>query len=233
MTAPLLKLSTAPDLADQAYRALVDAICSGALAPGERVTQEDLAERLAVSRQPVLQALRLLKADGLVQDAPGRGLQVAPLDATVIVQVYAVRSALDALAARLAAARRAVLPPALLKLGRAAARGRDVSALIDADLAFHRALYAASGNPLIERSAAPHWCQIRRAMGASLQTGEVRRTVWDEHAAIAEAVAAGEPARAAMLAQQHGEHASHHLGRALGAATAPGTPVPLTEGAPA
>jgi DNA-binding GntR family transcriptional regulator len=221
MTAALHRLATAPDLVDQAYHALVDAISSGVLAPGQRITQEELAERLAVSRQPVLQALRLLKADGLVQDAPGRGLQVAPLAADGIAQVYAVRGALDALAARLAAERRAVLPPALLKAGRAAAKGRDVAAMIDADLAFHRALYAASGNALIERSAAPHWCQIRRAMGAVLQAGAARRTVWDEHAAIADAVAAGAPEQAAELARRHGDDASHHLGRALAALPAP------------
>jgi DNA-binding GntR family transcriptional regulator len=220
MAASLHRLETAPDLVDQAYRALVDAISSGALAPGQRITQEALAESLAVSRQPVLQALRLLKADGLVQDAPGRGLQVAPLLASGIAQVYAVRGALDALAARLAAQRRAVLPPALLKAGRDAALGRDVPAMIEADLAFHQALYVASGNPLIERSAAPHWCQIRRAMGAVLQTGEVRRTVWDEHTAIAEAIAAGDPERAAGLARRHGEDASHHLGQAMQSMTA-------------
>ncbi|MCB1995929.1 MAG: GntR family transcriptional regulator [Rhodoferax sp.] len=104
--ATLHRLASAPDLVDQAYRTLVDAISSGALAPGERIVQEALAEQLAVSRQPVLQALRLLKADGLVQDAPGRGLRVTPLDAGLIAQVYAVRGALDGLAARLAAGRR-------------------------------------------------------------------------------------------------------------------------------
>ena len=78
---PLIKLHALPDLVDQVYRALLDAISDGSLAPGARLTQEDLAERLEVSRQPVLQALRLLKKDGLVLDAPGRGLLVAPLDA--------------------------------------------------------------------------------------------------------------------------------------------------------
>lgn len=230
MPATLHRLAAAPDLVDQAYRALVDAISAGVLAPGERFTQEALAERLAVSRQPVLQALRLLKADGLVQDAPGRGLQVAPLDAALIAHVYAVRGALDALAARLAAARRAVMPPALLRAGRAAAQAGDVPALIEADLAFHQALYAASGNPLIQRSAAPHWCQIRRAMGAVLQTGDAPRTVWDQHAAIADAVAAGDAARAADLAQRHGDDASHHLGQAWSSMTA--APVPHTPHTP-
>ncbi len=66
MTSPLLQLSAAPDLVEQVYGRLLDAISDGALQPGERLTQEDLAQRLAVSRQPVLQALRLLKKDGFV-----------------------------------------------------------------------------------------------------------------------------------------------------------------------
>ena len=115
MTAHLVKLQAAPDLVDQVYRALLDAISDGSLAPGARLTQEDIAEQLAVSRQPVLQALRLLKKDGLVHDAPGRGVLVAPLDAGWIAQVYEVRGALDALAARLAAERRAVLDPTLIE----------------------------------------------------------------------------------------------------------------------
>ena len=51
MTAQLLQLTTTPDLADQVYRALLDAISEGSLAPGQRITQEELAERLAVSRR--------------------------------------------------------------------------------------------------------------------------------------------------------------------------------------
>lgn len=219
--ATLHRLATSPDLVDQAYRALVDAISSGALAPGERIVQEVLAEQLAVSRQPVLQALRLLKADGLVQDAPGRGLRVTPLDAALIAQVYAVRGALDGLAARLAAQRRAAPPAALMRAGRAAARSADVAAMIDADLAFHQAVYAASGNPLIERSAAPHWCQIRRAMGAVLQSAPARAAIWDEHAAIAAAIAAGDADTAERLAREHAERAGHHLVAALAAPALP------------
>jgi DNA-binding GntR family transcriptional regulator len=115
MSAALLRLETTPDLVDRAYRALLDAISSGRLAPGQRLMQEELAAQLAVSRQPVLQALRLLKQEGLVLDAPGRGLQVAPLEAAAVLQVYQVRGALDALAARLAAERRVSLPAALLR----------------------------------------------------------------------------------------------------------------------
>ena len=211
MTAQLVKLQPAPDLVDQVYRALLDAISSGSLAPGDRLTQEDIAERLAVSRQPVLQALRLLKRDGLVQDAPGRGLLVTPLDPAGIAQVYEVRGALDALAARLAAERRAVLDPKLVDQGRRAARGKDIDAMIDADVAFHNALYAASGNPLIGRSAQLHWVHLRRVMGAVLQHARQREAIWDEHAAIAAAIAEGDAERATHLIDQHGRQASENL----------------------
>jgi DNA-binding GntR family transcriptional regulator len=211
VTAQLVKLQAAPDLVDQAYRALLDAICDGSLAPGARVTQEDLAERLAVSRQPVLQALRLLKKDGLLRDAPGRGLLVAPLDPDWIASLYEVRGALDALAARLAAAQRAVLDPRLIDQGRRAARGRNLKAMIEADIAFHHAIYAASGNPLIAASAQLHWVHLRRVMGAVLQASPQRDTIWDEHAAIAAAIAAGDAKRATTLVDHHARHASGHL----------------------
>ena len=211
MPAQLVKLQAVPDLVDQVYVALLDAISDGSLAPGARVTQEDLAERLEVSRQPVLQAFRLLKKDGLLLDAPGRGLLVAPLDAEWIGRVYQVRGALDALAAGLAAERRHVLDPRLIEQGRRAASGRNIKAMIEADIAFHNAIYAASGNPLIERSAQLHWVHLRRVMGAVLQASRQRETIWDEHAAIAKAIAAGDANLATRLVEHHGRQASENL----------------------
>ena len=211
MAAQLLQLASTPDLVDRVYRTLGDAISDGSLAPGQRLTQEDIAQQLAVSRQPVLQALRLLKRDGFVQDAPGRGLLVAPLDSEWTRNVYQVRGALDALAARLAAERRYRIDPALLRQGREATRGDDVMAMIDADLAFHVALYAAAGNPLIEQSAHLHWRHLRRVMGAVLQQTGQREAVWDEHEAIAHAIAAGDGAAAARLIEEHSMHAGEDL----------------------
>ncbi|MGH8830319.1 MAG: GntR family transcriptional regulator, partial [Polaromonas sp.] len=185
MLPPLIKIEATPDLVDQVYRSLLDAISEGSLAPGARIMQEDIAEQLAVSRQPVLQALRLLKKDGFVLDAPGRGVLVAPLDVAWLVQIYQVRSALDALAARLAARARYQMDPRLISQGRAAARSGDVKAMMAADAQFHAAIYAASGNPLIAQSAQLHWHHIRRAMGAVLQLSTMRESIWDEHEAIA------------------------------------------------
>ena len=229
MSLRLVKLDATPDLVDRVYKALVDAISSGALPPGARVTQEDVAEQLAVSRQPVLQALRLLKSENLFLEAPGRGgLLVAPLDARLIAQVYQVRRALDALAARLAAEHRYRVAPRLLEKGRRAARGRDVAAMIDADIAFHTAIYAGSGNPLIEQSARPHWCHVRRAMGAVLQASGIRQAVWEEHEAIAQAIAEGRADDAEHLMSGHAQRAGDDMASRLeaGAEPAPAHPLP-------
>lgn len=225
--AKLVRLESAPDLVEQVYRRLLDAISEGTLAPGQRITQDDIADQLAVSRQPVLQALRLLKKDGFVQDAPGRGVLVAPLDTDATLKVYQVRGALDALAARLAAAHKFRIDPAILSHGRKAARGRDVRAMIDADLAFHDAIYAASGNPLIADTAHQHWHHLRRVMGAVLQQSRQRDAVWDEHEAIARAIAAGDGDRAARLMDAHGHKAADNLARQLdGVLTAAPRPHP-------
>lgn len=223
MSAQLLRLESAPDLVDRVYRTLLDAISDGSLAPGQRFTQEEIAAQLAVSRQPVLQALRLLKNDGFVQDANagaavgtrGRGLVVAPLDAGWMRNVYQVRGALDALAARLAAEKRFRMDPQLIAQGRKATRGRDVKAMVDADLAFHGAIYAASGNTAIEQAARLHWNHLRRVMGAVLQQTRQREAVWDEHEAIARAIAAGDGERAARLIEQHSREASDNLAEQL------------------
>ena len=215
MTSHLIKIESTPDLVEQVYASLLDAISDGSMAPGVRVMQEDIAEQLAVSRQPVLQALRLLKKDGFVQDAPGRGVLVAPLDVARLVQIYQVRSALDGLAARLAARARYKLDAQLISRGRAAARGQDIKAMMAADAAFHTAIYVASGNPLIAQSAQLHWHHIRRAMGAVLQVSTMRESIWDEHAAIAKAISEGDEDTAETLICEHGEDAGHNLARQL------------------
>lgn len=212
---PLAPLPAEPDLVERAYTALLRSISEGDLAPGTRLTQEEIAASLGVSRQPVLQALRQLKHDGFVIDAGRRGLMVAPLDPALITQVYQLRAALDALAARLAAERRASLDAGLIVQGEKAAKSRRVAAMIDADVAFHNAIYEASGNPLIADSANRHWAHIRRAMGAVLSTAGARESVWDEHAAIAAAIRAGDAALAERLSREHGDRAAQALVAAL------------------
>ncbi|MGI4856503.1 MAG: GntR family transcriptional regulator [Janthinobacterium lividum] len=228
MQAKLIKLQTRTDYVDEVYKVLLDAISEGSMAPGTRITQEEIAEQLAVSRSPVLQALRLLKKDGLVQDAPGRGLLVTPLDKEWIGHLYEIRGTLDSLAARLAAAKAVRLDKGLIATGRKAARGSDVRAMIEADGSFHMAIYMASGNPLIAETARMHWVHLRRVMGAVLQVSAQRRTIWDEHAAIATAIAQGEVTLAGELSEQHASRARanlvQRLGEVLGAASGDAVP---------
>jgi DNA-binding GntR family transcriptional regulator len=209
------RIEFSPDLTEQVHQRLLDAICDGDLAPGARITQEELAASLDVSRQPVLQALRLLKRDGFVIDAGRRGLMVAPLDPRMIADVYEVRAALDGLAARRAALGGAKLDSKVIAEGRRAVAGRSVGPMIDADLKFHNLIYAASGNAHIAEGAGLHWRHIRRAMGAVLQSAGVRAVVWDEHEAILNAINRGDAALAERLARDHGESAGNNLAAQL------------------
>ena len=89
-----------------------------------------------------------------------------------------------------------------------------------ADAQFHAAIYAASGNPLIARSAQPQWEHIRRAMGAVLQLSTMRESIWNEHESIAQAIGAGDEDAAEDLIRQHSEDASRNLANLLSSALA-------------
>src|SRR6185312_8730863 len=220
------RLSLHLPLADRVYRSILDAICDGELAPGQRITQDELAQRLDVSRQPVLQALRLLKTQGFVRDSQRRGVVVASLDPTFIAHLCEVRSALDGMACRAAALRgqadARLWGPKLIAGGRAAVRSGSVPDLIAADMRFHLFLHELSGNPLIAETAAVHWQHIRRVMGGSLRRRYLEwRGIWDEHAAILDAVMRGDADAAEREARHHAEAAAVHLIQSVGAESAP------------
>src|SRR5262249_4502416 len=101
----ITRVSQGPTLLEQAYDAILGAICDGRLPPGERLNQDELAAQLQISRQPVGQALSLLRSQGFVRDNGRRGLIVAPLERDFFIAIYQLREALDPLAARLAAER--------------------------------------------------------------------------------------------------------------------------------
>lgn len=75
--------------------------------------------------------------------------------------------------------------------------------MIAADIRFHEFLYTLSGNPLIAPSLASHLTTTQRAMGEVLQSDETPRHIWDQHAAILDAIAAGDADRAERLARGH------------------------------
>jgi DNA-binding GntR family transcriptional regulator len=90
---------------ERAYRALRAEIVRWDLAPGAALGEVELAERLQMSRTPIREALARLVADGLAVAVGGRGLEVAPMDLDDVRELYEVRQALEAQAARLAARR--------------------------------------------------------------------------------------------------------------------------------
>lgn len=199
-------------LTDRTYHAILDAICDGDLPAGARINQDALAERLNVSRQPVVQALALLKVQGFVRESGRRGVVVAPLDAASIAHLYELRSALDGVACRGAALRGGAdaraWGPKLIADGRAAVASGSVKRMIEADMRFHRLLYELSGNPIVAETAALHWHHVRRLMGGYLQHYRVRDSVWDEHEAILKAVMRGDAEQAEALARRHADGAA-------------------------
>jgi DNA-binding GntR family transcriptional regulator len=196
-----------PNLVEQVRDAILGEIASGQLAAGERVIQEQIAKTLGVSRQPVQQALLLLRNQGVLCDAPGRGLVVAPLEPDQVRHMYAMRAVIEGLACRLAAQndaeRAAKQGPALIDAGRKAVASGSVARMVAADLKFHEFIYSLSGNPLIAPVMASHWTQTQRVMGEVLVKDETPRDIWDQHADILQAVARGDAALAESLARSH------------------------------
>src|SRR6201988_453827 len=149
----MIPLEQLPNLIDQAYSRILAAIVDRTLPPGHRIRQSELAEKLGVSRQPVSQALHLFHRQGLVAESGRRGFEVTRLDPLRILQLYEVRGAIDALAAKLAAGQarsdtsgRAQLEAAL-RAWRAISKDTPLSPLIALDVDFHSAIYRLAGNP--------------------------------------------------------------------------------------
>ncbi len=200
-------------LVEQVYEAILSQIESGRYGGDARLVQEEVAETLGVSRQPVRQALMLLRNEGVLMTAPGRGLMVVPLEASKVRDLYEIRASLDALASRKAAERGSERARAeglaFIERGRAAIRAQSISEMIAADMAFHHFLYKLSGNARIAETAASHWSYLRCVMGAVLMTGTTPNEIWDQHEAILQAVANGDAALAEQLAREHIEHAAN------------------------
>jgi DNA-binding GntR family transcriptional regulator len=195
--------------------AILNAICEGTLAPGERLTQEGIAQRLSVSRQPVGQALALLKSQGFVKETGRRGLAVAHLDPVFFKAIYELRSAIEPMAARLAATNMTGESreegKLIIREGNRVLRSGELRALVEADTRFHAYIYELSGNPLFSEVMGHYWNHLRRAMGEVLRSKEEARLVWQEHVQIFDAMAAGDGERAARRIQAHLESAAERV----------------------
>lgn len=208
-------LSVQPNLVEQVRDAILDDIATGHIAPGDRIIQEQIAQALGVSRQPVQQALLLLRNQGMLHDAPGRGLIVAPLDPDHVLHMYDLRAVIEGLACRRAAEfnadRAAKQGPALIEAGRKAVASGSVAKMIAADMRFHQFIYALSGNSLVGSTLAAHLMYTQRVMGEVLVKDETPRDIWNQHAQILSAIADGDGDRAEALARGHITQASEFM----------------------
>ena len=134
-------------------RGIKDAIIAGRLSPGDRVVEAVWAREFGVAQASVREAINLLITEGFLVKSAGHSARVTRYTQEDVESIYQVRGALEGLAAQLACATKADLTPleAALNQMEAAAAGGSIKGLIEADLTFHLALAAASGNaPLIE-----------------------------------------------------------------------------------
>lgn len=209
-------------LVEQVYERIRDAICDGTLPAGARVTQDELAARLQVSRQPVMSALGLLRQQGFLVEHGRRGLQVAPFEQQHFDAIYEFRALVEPWAASLAAHR--ITPDMLargrelVERGKRVAAAGDAHATLQADIDFHNFIYEASGNPLVLESMQLHWQHLRRSMGEVLQRPRFTEKVWREHAAILDAIAAHDRRAASRLIADHVREARERVGAEMASA---------------
>ncbi len=147
--------------AERALQVLREQILGGDLAPGARLGEVELAERLGVSRTPVREALSRLAAEGIVEIAPNRGARVATWTLAELEGVFDLRATLEPRLTAYAAAHAG--PDDLAELDDLAARmvqvgcpgsGQDLDALVPLNRAFHDRLVALAGHPTLAAALA-------------------------------------------------------------------------------
>ncbi len=229
------RLRAAGSLTDRVCEALVQLISGDDFPPGARLPSEmKMASRFGVSRTVIREAVSRLKSEGLVESRQGSGVFVreANMDAPFridpnivgsiesVLQVVELRQVLEGEIAALAAKRRsrqqlAAIGEALAKIDSDVAAGGDG---VDADIAFHRSIAEATGNPhflaLIEFLF--QFLRIATKTTRSIEATRATLTqqVKDEHAAIVDAIAQQEPEAARTAARLHMTRASRRLGTA-------------------
>jgi DNA-binding GntR family transcriptional regulator len=179
-------------------------ILTGALLPGLQVNQEALAANLGVSITPLREALRRLEMEGLARLEAHRTVVIAPLTGRELDELYVIRMELDALAAGLAVAKASEAQVSLI--GELARRDavKDPLAQLERNRAFHRAIYASCENAALIAYLDQLWDRTDRyrfiLVKQELLGGPAST---QDHIDIADAVAARDAERAALLTRNH------------------------------
>ena len=194
-------------LRDGVFNTLREAILRGELKPGERLMEIQLANKLGVSRTPIREAIRKLELEGLVLMIPRKGAEVAQITEKSLRDVLEVRRALENLAVQLACLR---MSPQTLADLKAAARafeeilgGEDVTAVAEADVAFHDVIYMATDNQRLISLLNNLREQMYRYRVEYLKKKECHKQLLWEHQEIIRAIEAGEIDVATKITEQH------------------------------
>lgn len=210
-----IKLDSYQPLREVVCETLREAIVDGVLKPGERLMEIQLAEELGVSRTPVREAIRKLELEGFVVMIPRRGTYVADMSIKDINEVYEVRTALDVLAAGLAAERITEeeleqMERLLVQIGEYIEQG-DMDKIVEVDSQFHDILYRASRNDRLVGIINNLREQLTRFRSISMSyPGRLKNTL-EEHSRMVEALAARNSELAQQLAVEHMENSEQTL----------------------
>lgn len=194
-------------IATEMARILADRIVFLELAPGARIHEEEVGANFGVSRSPVREVFRMLEADGLVVRTARKGVSVTPMSRRDLDEVYACRVGLEGVAAAAAArhldkrARKTIEGP-LSRMNKAF-KEKDVPTFFKYNVAFTRAIHAASQNQTLIRVVAGIEKQaMRYRYLAHLQSYEMLSMSLEGHTGVADAVLAGDTNVAQRRAEQ-------------------------------
>jgi len=203
-------------LVDVAYRRLRGQILDNSLPAGFRALEQELADRLGISRTPVREALIRLQKEGLVEVIPRHGMKVLPVSPSDMRDIYEVLTALESAAAEMVARRspgEAELAP-LVQASRDMARALkndDLEAWAEADERFHRGLIELSGNRLLVDAVLNLWDRAHRTRMSTLRLRAKPVNSTKEHALLLERLRAGDARGAFEANRAHRERASREL----------------------
>lgn len=188
-----------------AYDALVDAIRRGDYVPGTRLREEEVGARLSLSRTPVREAFRRLEAEGIVEHQPRIGAIVRRLTHAELVELYEMRVVLERTAAEMAAKHGTDAEfDTLAELNRQIeAEDNNPATAAAINQSFHQGIYLAARNRFL-LDAARGLNNALLLLGPTTFTDAARiGEVVKQHAAIIEALDAGDPEAAGAAAEAH------------------------------
>ena len=196
-------------LSDAAYTRVRDSILGGGIAPGSVIRETTLTGELKMSRTPIREALRRLQAEGLIVPVSQGGYVLVEFDARALIDVYTVQSALEALAAKLAAANRkrgdVGTIADILDAMEAPVRRGDDDELTRLNGEFHDAIAIAAGNEYLRASLRNIREIVVRHRPHAAASREFREQAHTEHRAMLEAISERDAERAEEIARRHVE----------------------------